>query len=91
MTDASPLFPNIIRGTYISTKHPVKGVTILVENTTRVDSQDVVTDGKGEYVVDAANFIKGYSIGDSVRVSLKNDRPVYDDNVIVENGRIELK
>ena len=85
------LFPSIITGTITSYNRPVGNVRVKVKNTSKGTEQTTLSNELGDYVVDAANFTTGYTVGDSVEVSVDDEQPVYDDNVDVSQGRIQLK
>ena len=91
MSPANPQFPSIVHGKFTSSKRNVGEVTVRIRNESTGDVQDVVTDRFGRYLADAANFVNGYTVGDTVTVSLKNAGPEFEDNIRVSNGKIELK
>ena len=82
--------PCIIFGRISGTDLVVGNITVNITNTTRVSSLTAVTNHYGDYAVDAENFPMGYVIGDSIEVSVSNDMPVHDSNIMVDNGRIEI-
>ena len=87
-------FPSIVYGqlTSLSNRSPVGEVTLTITNTRTGDTISIVTNFKGEYTADAQNFENGYTVGDTVEVSIgSTSSPKHDDNIRIDQGRIEFK
>lgn len=69
----------------------MKGLVISMKHDSTGEILETTTNQRGEYVFDAANFLTAASAGQTVTLSQKHGRPSYDDNINVENGRIELQ
>ena len=85
-----PDFPSIITGTITSTSRSVGGITIQLKNLSTNENLTTTTETNGGYVFDAANFASGYTLGDTVELSNGDNQPTHDDNINIDNAKIEL-
>ncbi len=85
-----PRFPALLFGKITSITRPVVDRLVYVKDVDLGETQTILTDEFGQWVIDAANYESEYSIGDTIEVSLDDDFPSHSENITVENGRIEL-
>ncbi len=88
---ANPQFPALIHGNIISVDKVVVGRTVSILNTRLNETLTSVTNELGEYLVDAANYSGAYQVGDTVIISLDDESPEMEDNINIDNARIELR